>query len=144
MKRPRRLEWISAFAILGWGLTFLLPGNTMTLSAVYRPLLARMPEEAWGTLCLMVGVFHIIALAINGREPVGSPLVRLLGGVLGIWIWAHFAIAFAGSYSALGAMSIGVPSTIVFLAADFLAVVQSYRDLRVGWRRAHHADPLHS
>lgn len=133
----RRIEWISAAAISGWGATFLIPGSTMTLSAVYEPLLARFSETGWGLICLCLGLARIAALIVNGREPMGSPIVRLIAALAGMWVWGQFALAFGQSIFVLGAMSIGVPSTLVFLAIDVLAARQSAGDAALAWKRAH-------
>lgn len=141
LTKPRRLEWISAAAIIGWGITFLFPGDTMTLSAVYRPLLERFSESAWGLICLCFGLAHVAALIVNGREPMGSPVIRLVAALAGMWIWSQFALAFGKSFFVLGAMSIGVPSTLVFLAIDALAVRQSAGDVAAAWGKRARGQP---
>lgn len=103
-KRFLALDWAAASLIVGLGLMLFLPGDSLA-GPTCGPLIARAPEVVWAYGLTIVGALRIAALIINGRMRRGSPLLRLIGGVLGAWIWSQF---FTGSLEF--SFRVGVPT----------------------------------
>ena len=103
--RGRATEWLSALALTSWGIVLLDEGETFRLAS-YRGLRLYAEEGTWGPICLVVGLIGLVALAVNGRMPQGSPMLRAACSGFRVLFWGNIAFGFL--YAALAT---GLPST---------------------------------
>jgi hypothetical protein len=125
--RPRALDWMCAAMIFGWGVTLLLPGETLTSSPAYLELLDRFPESVWGVILLGIGLLRFAALLINGHwRP--SPLLRGAAALLGAIVWGQFLLGFLATSLIMGVVSAGVAVNAVMLIADLYSTARAGAD----------------
>ena len=125
-KKSRALDWGCAIMGMAWGAALLLPGNTFGLWQ--SDLLDRLPETAWGVLCIVVALVRAAALIINGRLHEGSPAVRAGATVLSFFVWGQFAVAFVTISYYTGVVSLGVPVALVMAGLDLFCTVRAGSD----------------
>lgn len=106
--------WVASYSFL-YGLVLSLPPVSMG-SPSFRTLLAVMPEAAWGTLFLVIGSAHMIALAVNGAG-WWTPYARSLAASVNLFAYALIAWGIAVENPA----SPGVP-TYGFLVCGTLGI----------------------
>jgi hypothetical protein len=78
LKPGRLLEWEHAVIMMMIGLVLLLPTKTFS-SDLFTPFREMAPEYLWGLMFVAVGLVRCIALWLNGRMPIGSPIARMIG-----------------------------------------------------------------
>lgn len=120
-------EWGLSFVHLAFGLTLLLPGETLG-GAAYADLEKLGGEEFLGFAFCGVGAVRLAALTRNGWWHQ-SPLYRYLGAAFGFVAFLVLAIAFAATSVTLGVFSTAVATYGV------LAIL----DLGNAWRAAEDA-----
>lgn len=126
----RALEWFSALVMLGWGVTLILPGDTLAgpqYSAFSR---FGFTEEFWAWAFSTVGIARLVALYINGKWPK-SPHIRMMGSLFGAVSWAQVSYLLTQS----SWMVTGVPTTgtVVYgllALADLLGIARAAFDAR--------------
>jgi len=95
---PARVhEWITAFAVMAWGVIIALPFDAFAQSAAWSRMSRIASEDVWAAAAITVGALRIIALVINGtfwRTAYGrwSPHVRAAGCLLSSAVWASISI----------------------------------------------------
>lgn len=128
----RALEWFGGFVMLSWGL------YVYTHPALFTdPRVARLfkglediawfwpPHISWGLFAVAIASARVIALWINGSQPVATPRVRLA---------ASFASAFVWTQVLVGLLKSDVPNTglVVYTAligADIYSAFRATRDV---------------
>jgi hypothetical protein len=126
----RGLEWFSAVIMLGWGLTLVLPGDT--LSGPQYAAFGRfgITEDMWALAFGAVGLARLVALYINGRWP-RSPYVRMVGSLFGAVSWAQVAYLITEStYFATGIAATGTWIYSALAIADLLGIARAAFDAR--------------
>lgn len=111
-----------------WGVALLWPGDSFGRSAAYADILRMQSEETWGAVLLLLAILRIAALIINGHAFEGSPAVRGVAAALTMAIWLQFGLAFAAVDATLGAITIGLPTTLVLAGVDLFCVSRSGLD----------------
>lgn len=79
MKYGRELEWQHAILFLVIGIVLMLPPEFTT--PTFLGMTKLFNEFYWGLLFCLVGSVRVIALAINGYRPIGSPIARIIGAI---------------------------------------------------------------
>jgi phosphate/sulfate permease len=85
--RAKKLEWISSLIILGIGIVMLAYPVSFDLPTLVA---FKQGQMFWTMTCLLVGVFRVLALTINGNWPGGTPALRLVGSLIGAGIFGAF------------------------------------------------------
>lgn len=125
--QARFAEWQNAIVLFGFGCYLILhPGmfEDPRVAALWSGLKAAAPQQAWGLICVLVGVARIGALWINGKHK-RTPMVRLV---------ASFFSAFVLTQIVLGLWNAGVPNTglilyAVLILADLYSAFRASSDM---------------
>lgn len=72
----RRLEYVTATHMVGFGVFLLLPARSMSGSAGLQAAAGMLHEAEWGLLFLTLGLVNLWALHVNGRA-AWTPFARL-------------------------------------------------------------------
>jgi hypothetical protein len=92
---PERLpEWISSMVMLLLGVSFLLPGETLSITGYHTLEEIGFTDTSMGLTAVAVGVLRLAALYINGAWE-RTPAIRMVGAVLSGFIMMAFAIGTA-------------------------------------------------
>lgn len=129
--QDRGLEWFSAAAMVGWGATLALPGNTLdgaAFGAFHRyPWLS---ESFWAAAFGIVGGARLAALYINGRSP-RTPYARMGGSLFGAVSWAQISWLFTEStYGTNGVLGTGTVMYGLLAIADLVSILRAAYDAR--------------
>ncbi len=114
--------------VMGWGITLLMPGDTLSWSPAFKPLLDRAPETAWAVGLTALALVRFAALIINGRLPAGTPVLRGAAAALSAVVWSQFlygAIAVSTQYHIVLP---GCLTNLVLLACELVTIARSTRD----------------
>lgn len=132
-------EWICAMVILGCGILWLIfPENFA------RPDMASfleiMEPKQWTGICILVGIYRIVAIAFNGEFVLAGGLMRFFGSLAGCTIFGAFlgrALA-----SSEGTLTIGMVLYAGYIIMDLRNAVRSAADSFNGWRKVSHVAPM--
>ena len=123
----RIVEWVMGAAILNYGLGLVSPGTAWTNPDPWRVLAYYAPENAWGWLCVLLGLLRLIALVVNGTFADTaysrfSPHVRGVTalGALGFWMMVLLSVSASGS--------IGSRIYILPLVLEVWCIFHAWRD----------------
>ena len=129
----RKLEWLMAGFLSGWGLYVLMHPRLFTdpataellsgLSAISAPF-TPYPALAWGGAAFLTGLCRIMALFVNGAY-TRTPLIRLIAAFMSMFIVTQIV---AGLWQS------GVPNTglVVYpwlIVADLLSAYRAAVDV---------------
>lgn len=124
----RRVEYYSALVLIGWSVTLLLPGNTISGVYTYMPLLYRgWSEEGLAYLFGIVGVLWLGALWVNGNHR-RSPVIRCMGAFTGVLIWLNVTLLFLGESLKTGIWSPSIPAYGLLMLFDLASCYRSASD----------------
>ena len=127
--RGRAAEWLSALALLSWGLARTGGAPEATRGTAGG-------DAVWGTVCTAMGLLGLAALAINGAMPQGSPALRAVCSAFRALFWGNVALGLLRAPLAVEALPL--MSAYPWLALfDLLACHRAARDGRVGRCEAH-------
>jgi hypothetical protein len=121
-------EWVMAGTIAWWGLKLVGEENAWSNPQAWSNMLTLMPENAWGWLCVGLGLTRLLALAINGTFSDTaysrfSPHIRGLCAIAGAWLWLMVFI----SVSAVSTSGSGIYQ--LPLALDVWCIFHAWRDV---------------
>lgn len=139
MQHGRALEWATSAVLLGFAVALALPGNTLDASQSYSGFTQMGLDEAAMVLCLsIVAMMRMTGLWINGAWK-RSPLLRMIGAILGAGFFLSLAAVFAVPYAlgAAPAINTGVTSYLVLGLADLLAAHRAAADVGHSQRPQH-------
>lgn len=86
----RALEYHLASFDLLYGFMLMLPAWDSMNASIYRPLLGLIPDEFyWGLIFFSRGIFHMLALYINGRA-WWTPYCRAAASAVSALFWVGF------------------------------------------------------
>lgn len=115
--RERLPEWISAFAMLGWGFIVLSEAPELWNLKYYHVLASYASQSTWGWLTIILGSTRLIALGVNGAwRPTAH--VRAFGSVLGAVVWASII----AGYMSLAWNTPDIATKTALLFLDFSAI----------------------
>lgn len=126
----RGLEWMTSALLLVFAITLSLPGNTLAENPGFAGFVSAGLNEAALALALSwIALLRMAGLVINGAWR-RSPLLRMIGAVLGAGIFAFLAMVFAlpwclGQQAALG---ISAGTCAVACLFDLLAAYRTGAD----------------
>jgi hypothetical protein len=88
----RVTEWIMGASITWYGLRLVGPENAWSNPEAWAGMTRIMSEDAWGWVCIGLGLIRLVALVINGTFANTaysrfSPHVRGVSAVLGAGFW---------------------------------------------------------
>lgn len=128
--RSRSFELYAATVLLTQGLVFMIPGNTLDLPHWHdlRDWVAVFPgtEERFGVILSIVGVFRWIA-TIRDEKLRFSPVIRLVGIVIGIVFWMSLTISFLTARVGVTVAAVGW--TIPAVCFEFFALTSATTDV---------------
>ena len=130
LRHGRGLEWMTSALLLVFAITLALPGDTLAENPGFAGFLSAGLNEAALALPLSwIALLRMAGLVINGAWR-RSPLLRMIGAVLGAGIFAFLAMIFAlpwclGQQPALG---IGTGTCAVACLSDLLAAYRTGAD----------------
>lgn len=128
--RTRGLEWACSWIVLFWGISLLAPGDTFA-RGIYAQFLLIAPEAVWGVVSSMYATLRLGALAVNGRMPQGTPILRLLGAAVGAGFFALLTMLF---WNEAGIQSTGVPVYAVLCVSEFRSTIRAAADVVHAYR----------
>lgn len=131
--RGRASEWLSALAMTSWGLVLLDEGRTFDLVS-YQGIRLYAEEATWAAICLAVGLLGLVALAVNGRLPQGSPILRAACSAFRVFFWGNIAFGFAYSAAATQVVSTALAIYPWLMVFDVIACYRAASDIRTGGR----------
>lgn len=129
----RKMEWIMAGFLLGWGLYVLLHPNLFTNAATVEIMngLASMsapftiyPALAWGGCAALTGLIRGLALFVNGAY-TRTPLIRLLAAFISMFIVTQIIVGLWRS----GVPNMGLVVYPWFVVADLLSAYRASIDV---------------
>lgn len=124
----RALEIQHAVICFAIGIALALPYEVMkdevTLFNAFRNV---APEHVWACVFLGVGTLRMVAILVNGRSPKGSPVARLLGGLICLMLFTFMATAYAVSDTS---GHIAMSCNAVLALAEVRLVAIASRDLK--------------
>lgn len=126
----RGLEWFSGLAMLGWGVTLFMPGDTLAGPQYQGFARFGLTEEFWAFAFTIIGCTRLVALWINGQWP-RSPHIRMCGSIFGAVSWAQ--VAYLLTVSTYGVTGVAATGTVIYsLLAffDILGVARAAFDAR--------------
>lgn len=93
--KTRITEWFAAALLLQLGWTLVSPPASFPLSTAWSVMAARMPEETWGAIMLVIAGTRLLALGINGtfRSFRYSPHIRAATAVLACALWYQVVLS---------------------------------------------------
>ena len=131
----RRLEWLLAFYTLFFGVMISMPSDSMTSSG-FAVALALMPEWVWGTIYIVVGIVHNLALHVNGRA-AWTPFARVAALLLNSQVFFALALKIAEVNPwSTGVFTYGFFAIGFCGAAIFAAAYDCGREIKI-WRTRH-------
>lgn len=135
--QARSTEWMLATIKFGWGMSLLLPYQSMIGNPAMAGMLDIWPQRTWGTLAFIAGGLHLMALWINGTYHK-SPHIRMLCSVVGMAFWMQVC---------RGLFASGVPNQgwwvySVFVVFSMTNVIRAAQDARLSDDRAREAKGL--
>ncbi|MCJ8520617.1 hypothetical protein ABID21_003494 [Pseudorhizobium tarimense] len=94
---PRMMEWFYAAHMILVGYVLLLPMQTFNQPAflAFRDLVPS--EDVMGWFMLMIGLFRIVGLVVNGARKNVTPQIRQISAGIGCLIWSGISYGFASS-----------------------------------------------
>ena len=87
------LEWFLTAMQLGWFVTMMVNGDTLTRQYFLAFVKLGLTEQTIMGVCAFVGAFRAGVLIMNGNAPRG-PLLRQVASVASAVCWVQVAIAF--------------------------------------------------
>lgn len=87
-------EWATSFIMLFFGVSLLLPGETMAIKGYGNMAFNNYGDAGIGSIMTLLGVLRIIALYINGNWK-RTPLIRMVGAVLGVQMFLAISVSLA-------------------------------------------------
>lgn len=130
--RQRKLEWMLSIYTILFGLWLMMPVQNM-IGPTFRAALFIMDEYSWGSIYLLTGIFHTLALHINGRA-AWTPFVRVLAIMLNMQVFLAMAMSIASvNIWASGAFTYGFFAIGLCGAALFAAAHDCGREFKI-WR----------
>ena len=126
----RSLEWFSASVMLIWGITLLLPGETLSGPQYAAFNRFGLTEVFWSWAFGCIGMARLVALYINGRWP-RSPLIRMAGAIFGAVSWMQVSyLLTASTYMVTGVPNTGMGVYAALAIADLIGVYRAAFDAR--------------
>lgn len=140
VEQGRGIEWATSAVLIMFSLILMLPGNTLASPAFKAFVSLGLTEITIAVPLMLVGVARMVALYLNGHWR-RSPILRMVGAILGASIFGMLTVAFAaptvelliaGRYvTPVSGPSTGAGTYFVLVACDLLAVFRSGADVRV-------------
>lgn len=131
VEHGRAAEWLTSSVLLVMALILAVPGETMA-APTFRVLLdLGLDDAALSAPIALLGTARLAALYINGAWR-RSPMLRMIGAILGSMIFGVLAVAFALPSLIHGA-ALSIISGVFFVMAlfDALAAHRSGADVRL-------------
>ena len=126
IKKNRTIEWEHSIIMIVIGIVILLPFHQALSTPAAAGMVAVMSENAWGMTFLSVGIIRVIALIINGKLPLGSPLARVIGASFNSILLSVIVVSFYDAYpSGLWAGSI----YLIFVFFEMRIIYLATKDL---------------
>lgn len=125
-------EWVCSLVILGIGMIWLVfPENFYRSDMVV--FLDIMAPNQWTGICILVGLFRVVAIAFNGEFRVAGGIMRFVGALIGCTVFgAFFGRSLASSE---GILTLGVALYTGYFVMDIRNAVRSAADGFNGWRK---------
>lgn len=127
----RAMEWFSAGVMLSWATTLAYPGDTLaspSFSAFHR---FGLTETFWVWAFACCGAGRMVALAINGAMQPTTPIIRMIGAMVGAWSWAQVSMLITeGTFLQTGTPSTGSGVYALLALAEAISVYRAAVDVR--------------
>jgi hypothetical protein len=128
----RGLEYNYALLMFAWAAALFMPGVAIKESS---PLLALMPEWAWGVVGISFSTLRIVALIRNGGwRP--SPLIRMFCAAFGALWWGQISALYVVGILAGGRQFPMLYGFAIFIGAEVYTVFRASREFEAARSRA--------
>lgn len=136
LQHGRALEWLTSSIIFGFALTLTLPGDTIEGSPSFAGfVMAGLTEQALILPLTLVATMRMTGLIINGAWR-RSPILRMIGAVVGAAIFLSLAFLFSIPYFAWTQTSLSTGPSVYFIlfVFDVIAAYRTGADVRASKR----------
>lgn len=125
--RERAPEWILSVGMVVIGVMILGTPGLFENNAYYSPLLAIASQKSWAIFEIVVGLFRLVSLGINGLwRPTAH--FRAIGAVGGVTVWGSL---FVISVLNTAARAPGIGTFGMLLAFDLMALWWAAGDAKI-------------
>lgn len=119
----RATEWMLAFIKTAWGFVLLLPSD-MFHRQTFSAMAQIAGQTTWGWIAFCAGLFHMIALFVNGTQR-RSPHLRAFCSVIGVLFWFQVSLGFA--LSGISTAWAVYPTFVMFSVYNVMRAMQDAR-----------------
>lgn len=130
LQHGRALEWLTSCALLVFALTLAMHGDTLAGNSSFAGFVALgLDETAIAMPLSWVAAARMAGLYINGAWR-RSPMLRMIGAIVGATVFGGLSIMFAGPYifGSAPALTTGAGVYAVLCAFDLLAAYRTGAD----------------
>ena len=128
----RAAEWMTSLVLLVYALTLMVPGNSLGGRAYRSVIEVGLSEASVGIPIAIVAVLRIAALYVNGSQPRRTPIIRMIGAILGAGVFSSLAMGLYWPYLTEGVyLSTGVLTYMVLALSDAFSAYRSGADVRL-------------
>lgn len=131
LQHGRALEWLTSAALLAFAITLALPGDTLLSSPSFSGFVDMGLDEAAIAMPISwIAASRMAGLYVNGAWR-RSPLLRMVGAILGAGIFAFLSTMFAMPYltGQQPGLSTGAGVYLVLAFFDLLAAYRTGADV---------------
>ena len=125
MFRMRKMEWVSSGVLFFTGLLMLFAPDSFT-----RADYSTFTQHAllWTYGCIVIGALRLTALWVNGHWNGGTPIIRMVGSILGMGVFG----AFVGNLievSSFDSVPFGIVAYCGLMLGELLSTLYSASDV---------------
>lgn len=120
--------------LFGWGLTLLLPGDSLAAFPAYTMVGARFDEATWAIVLIAISLVRIVALLVDRSVPRVGPGLRCATSIAGAIVWSQLLASFLDYSLKAGAASPGLSVYLVLVGADMFSAGRAAWDVAARWR----------
>lgn len=136
LQHGRALEWLTSSVIFGFALTLTVPGDTIGDNPSFAGFIsAGLTEQALIMPLTIIAIMRMSGLFINGAWR-RSPILRMIGAVIGAGIFLSLALLFTVPYVAGQQSALGTAPSVYFVlfVFDLIAAYRTSADVRASKR----------
>lgn len=132
LEQGRATEWLASTVMLTFAITLSLPGETLASPAFRSFRAIGLDDAALATPMALLATARLCALYINGTLPRRTPVIRMIGAIVGACVFSMMAMGLYWPVLNFDvATSTGVGTYFVLALFDALSAYRSGADVRL-------------